>query len=590
MAGRIPQEFIDELTARLDIVEVIDSHVALRKAGREYVARCPFHDEKTPSFTVSPDKQFYHCFGCGAHGTVIGFMMEYNHLDFVDAIHELAARAGLKVPRSDDGPARKAAGTDLYEVLREAAAWFRRQLRDHPRGAAAIDYLKGRGLDGETAAAYGLGYAPPGWDGLLKALVGRYGEDRLTHAGLIIRKDQGGHYDRFRDRIMFPIRDSRGRVIAFGGRVLGDDSPKYLNSPETDVFHKGRELYGLYEARSALRDLDRLLVVEGYMDAVMLARHGIRYAVATLGTATTPQHLERMFRVTPEVVFCFDGDRAGRHAAWRALENALPAIREGRQARFMFLPEGEDPDTLVRKEQRERFEERLVKAVTLSAYFYDTLTQRADTATIDGRARLVELARPYLSKISPGVFRHMMVDQLAKLSRIDAVALGAMLSGGQPVPVAVRRTTQVRPGGRLAGSLVRRAIALLLRKPALAQQQEHYRRLGDAAIPGISLLVEMLDLLRNNPHYSAGSILEHWRDHDYGRYLARLAREEALIPTERLDGEFADAMRRLNQRYLEQQIARLRAKPWEALSQADKDQLKQLLVEKSAGGAGSEVR
>lgn len=587
MAGRIPQEFIDDLTARLDIVEVIDSHVALRKAGREYVARCPFHDEKTPSFTVSPDKQFYHCFGCGAHGTVIGFMMEYNHLDFVEAIHELAGRAGLQVPRGDDdGPARKVAGPDLYEVLKDAAGWFRRQLRDHPRGADAIAYLKDRGLDGDTAAEFGLGYAPPGWDNLLKALAGRFGEDRLTAAGLVIKKDQGGYYDRFRDRIMFPIRDARGRNIAFGGRVLGDDTPKYLNSPETDVFHKGHELYGLYEARSAMRTLDRLLVVEGYMDVVMLARHGIHYVVATLGTATTPQHLERLFRVTPEIVFCFDGDHAGRQAAWRALEIALPAIREGRQARFMFLPEGEDPDSLVRKEQRERFEERLVNAVTLSAFFYDTLLQRADTSSIDGRARLVELARPYLSKISPGIFRHMMVERLAKLSRTDADALGAMLAGGKQAPTvsAPKRKSQARSSGRLVGSLVRRAIALLMRKPALARQQVDYRRLGDAEIPGIALLVEMLELLGNNPNYTTGSVLEHWRDHEYGRYLAKLAREEELIPTERLDGEFADTMRRLYQRYLELQITRLRSKPWDSLSQTDKDELKQLLAEKSAAG------
>ncbi len=584
MAGRIPQEFIDELTARLDIVEVIDSHVALRKTGREYVARCPFHDEKTPSFTVSPEKQFYHCFGCGAHGTVIGFVMEFNHLDFVEAVHELAGRAGLEVPHGEGGPSKRPAGADLHEVLGEAASWYRRQLREHPRGGAAIDYLKARGLDGETAAEFSLGFAPPGWDGLLKALGGRFGEERLSRAGLIIRKEQGGHYDRFRDRIMFPIRDARGRVIAFGGRVLGDDTPKYLNSPETEVFHKGRELYGLFEARSALREVDRLLVVEGYMDVVMLAKHGIRYAVATLGTATTPQHLERLFRITPEIVFCFDGDRAGRQAAWRALEVALPAIRDGRQARFMFLPDGEDPDSLVRREQREPFEQRVVNAVTLSAFFYQELALRADTSTIDGRARLVELARPYLSKIQPGVFRHMMVEQLAKLARMASGTLDGLLSGDRPaaVPAALRQpAARARPGGRLTGSLVRRAISLLLRKPALAQGCEGYQRLAGADIPGAALLVEMLDLLRNNPQYSTGSLLEHWREHEYGRYLARLARDEALIPAERLDGEFGDAMRRLQRRFVELQIERLRSKPWETLSQSDKDQLKQLLAENS---------
>ncbi len=586
MAGRIPQEFIDELTARLDIVEVIDSHVALRKAGREYVARCPFHDEKTPSFTVSPEKQFYHCFGCGAHGTVIGFVMEFSHLDFVEAVHELAGRVGLEVPRGEGGAAKKPAGPDLPEVLGEAAAWYRRQLREHPRGGAAIDYLKTRGLDGETAAEFGLGYAPPGWDGLLKALGGRFGEDRLTKAGLVIRKEQGGHYDRFRDRIMFPIRDARGRVIAFGGRVLGDDTPKYLNSPETDVFHKGRELYGLFEARSALREVDRLLVVEGYMDVVMLAKHGIRYAVATLGTATTPQHLDRLFRIAPEVVFCFDGDRAGRQAAWRALEVALSAIRDGRQARFMFLPDGEDPDSLVQREQREAFEQRVVNAVTLSAFFYQELGQRADTSTIDGRARLVELARPYLSKIQAGVFRHMMVEQLAKLAKMDAGVLNGLLGSDRPVPKSVARQqpAQARSGGRLTGSLVRRAISLLLRKPALARGCEDYRRIEGAAIPGVALLVEMLDLLRENPHFSTGSLLEHWREHEYGRYLAKLARDEALIPAERLDEEFSDAMRRLNRRFVELQIERLRGKPWESLSQSDKDELKQLLAEKSMAG------
>lgn len=589
MAGRIPQDFIDDLTSRLDIVEVIDAHVALRKAGREYVARCPFHDEKTPSFTVSPEKQFYHCFGCGAHGTVIGFLMEYNHLDFVEAIQELAARAGLEVPNTGgDGSARKPAGPDLHEILDEAAGWFRRQLREHPRGTDAIDYLKHRGLDGETAATYGLGFAPPGWDNLGAALGKRFPVDQLLAAGLVIRKDQGGHYDRFRDRIMFPIRDVRGRTVAFGGRVFGDETPKYLNSPETAVFHKGRELYGLHEARSALRDLDRLLVVEGYMDVVMLACHDIRYAVATLGTATTPQHLERMYRLVPEVVFCFDGDRAGRQAAWRALEHVLPVIRDGRQARFMFLPEGEDPDSLVRKEGREGFEQRLEKAVTLSEFFYDSLSRRADTTNMDGRARLVELARPYLSKLSPGVFRHMMLDRLASLSKMDSAALTAMLADDKPQAGPAGRRTTARPvapkPGRPVSSLVRRAITLLLRKPALAQLEGDYNRLSEVEIPGVALLIEMLDLLRRHPHFNTGSVLEHWREHEYGRYLTRLAREEALIPAEKLDEEFTDTMRRLNRLYLDLQIARLRSKSWEALEDQDKILLKQLLAEKSEGG------
>lgn len=579
MAGRIPQEFIDGLTARVDIVEVIDSYVALRKAGRDYVARCPFHEEKTPSFTVSPEKQFYHCFGCGAHGTVIGFVMEYSHLDFVEAVHELAHRVGLEVPHAASGPEQNQQGPKLFEILKEAASYFRRQLREHPRGNLAIEYLKGRGVNGETAAEFGIGYAPPGWDNVAGSLGRKFGAEHLVAAGLLIKRDEGGCYDRFRDRVMFPIRDARGRVIGFGGRVIGDDSPKYLNSPETSLFHKGRELYGLYEARSSVKQLDRLLVVEGYMDVVMLAQHGVRYAVATLGTATTPQHLERMFRVVPEVVFCFDGDRAGREAAWRALEQTLPALRDGWQARFMFLPEGDDPDSLVQKEQREAFEKRVENAVTLSTFFYDTLVGRADISNIDGRARLVELARPYLAKLAPGVFRQLMIDRLAELSRMKSDGLIGILSGNKASsrPVARARGAQSE---RTVVPLVRKAISLLLRKPAMAQQAVDYKRLKDMETPGIGLLVEMLDLLRDNPHFSTATVLEHWRDHEHARALARLARDETLVPYEELDREFVDALRRLLLRYVEQQIASLNSRPREVWSQQEKEELTQLLQEK----------
>lgn len=578
MSGRIPQAFIDELTARVDIVDVIDGYVSLRKAGREYIARCPFHEERSPSFTVSPEKQFYHCFGCGAHGTAIGFLMEYARLDFVEAVRELAARVGMTMPQNGDTSPRTEE-TDLYGVLEDAATWFRRQLREHPRGREeGIDYLKKRGLSGEAAAAFGLGYAPSGWDALAKAMAGRHPEERLLAAGLLAKREQGGCYDRFRDRIIFPIRDVRGRVIAFGGRVLGDDTPKYLNSPETPVFHKGRELYGLYEARKARRDLDRLLVVEGYMDVVMLAQHGVDYAVATLGTATTPQHLERLFRFVPELVFCFDGDRAGRQAAWRALEGALPTLRDGRQARFMFLPEGEDPDSLVRKEGREGFEERLVNAVTLSEFFYDCLTQRADTSTIDGRARLVELARPFLAKIESDVYRHMMMTRLGELTRVAPNVLTGMLPAAK-APAAIPRQTPARMREvRRPPTLQRKAVGLLLRKPVLAQQEEDYKQLIELEIPGVRLLVEMLDLLRENPHFNTASLLERWREHEYGRHLARLAREESLIPLDKLDEEFADAMRGLRRMHLDQRIERLRAKP--APSTEEKLALKRLLEER----------
>jgi DNA primase len=482
----------------------------------------------------------------------------------------------MEVPRVAGEGAHKAGIPQLYDVLKESAAYYRQQLREHPKAKLAIDYLKERGVAGETAAEFGFGYAPPGWDNASTALGARCGLERLTQAGLLIKKDQGGHYDRFRDRIMFPIRDVRGRVIGFGGRVLGDDTPKYLNSPETEVFHKGRELYGLYEARGAQRQLDRLLVVEGYMDVVMLAQHGIRYAVATLGTATTPHHLERMFRLVPEVVFCFDGDRAGRQAAWRALENTLPALKDGWQARFMFLPEGEDPDSLVRKIQREAFEKRVATAVTLSAYFFESLQEDADTETIDGRARLVELARPYLSKIAPGVFRQLMVDRLCELARIKPEIVADLQTGktGRQTGKAASRAV---PSER-TGSLVRKAISLLLRKPAMAGRAQDYACWRSMQMPGIEFLVDMLDLLRDNPHFTTGILLEHWRSHEYAPSLARLARQEELIPFEELDREFTDALNRLRLRFIEHQIAALSGPGHKELR--EKLELKRLLEEK----------
>ncbi|MEK6771534.1 MAG: DNA primase, partial [Pseudomonadota bacterium] len=351
MAGRIPREFIDELLNRVDIVEVIDARVPLKKAGKDYKACCPFHDEKTPSFTVSQTKQFYHCFGCGKNGSAIGFLMDYENLSFPEAVTDLAQRVGLTVPTEASGTAAPDSGSHaLLDLLNEAGRFYRNQLRSHPSAGKAIDYLKGRGLSGEITQSFGIGYAPEGWDNLTKVL-GKDDptRDQLVAAGLAAKKEGGGYYDRFRNRVIFPIHDHRGRIVGFGGRVMDPkDEPKYLNSPETALFHKGRELYGLFRARDAIKKSGRVLVVEGYMDVVALAQHGIDYAVATLGTAATRDHLDRLYRHAPEVVFCFDGDRAGREAAWRALETTLPLLHEGRQASFLFLPEGEDPDTLVR--------------------------------------------------------------------------------------------------------------------------------------------------------------------------------------------------------------------------------------------------
>lgn len=576
MAGRIPQQFIDELMARVDLVEVIDARVPLRKAGRDYMARCPFHDEKTPSFTVSPEKQFYHCFGCGAHGTAIGFLMEYERLDFVEAVQELAARVGMSLPQEEAGPAAAAPKSkDLHELLAQAATFYRRQLREHSQARRAVDYLKGRGLSGEIAAEFDIGFAPAGWDNLLRAL-GNGVQARLVEAGLLVEKPGGGYYDRFRDRVMFPIRDPRGRVIGFGGRVLGDDTPKYLNSPETPVFHKGRELYGLYEARKALRQIDRLLVVEGYMDVVALAQFGIRNAVATLGTAITREHLERVFRVAPEVVFCFDGDRAGREAAWRAVENALPMMSDGRTARFMFLPEGEDPDTLVRKEGQESFEARIANSITLSEFFYTTLTRQTDIYSRDGRARLVELARPTLSKVPDGAFRRMMLERLAEIARMDAAALRGLVGAGKTAA-----PTRLRPVGRQAGpvarSPVRMAIEMLLYRPDLSRTAGDPQALAGLDVAGADLLVKLLELLQAQPHLNAGAVIEHWRGTQEGRHLATLAQWSPTVP-EGVDAEFGGTLRRLREQALEQRVERLLHKDKvEGLSAAEKDELRRLL-------------
>jgi DNA primase len=428
MAGRIPQVFIDDLIARTDIVELIGGRVQLKKAGREWKACCPFHNEKTPSFWVSPDKQFYHCFGCGAHGTALGFLMEHDKLPFPDAVEELASRLGLEVPREDGARATPRQGDGLHELLAQVTQFYRDCLRESAR---AKKYLGDRGITAESCVKFAVGYAPDAWDSVLRRFGGSAEhEHALLEAGLVVErsgKGESGCYDRFRDRVMFPIRDARGRPIAFGGRVLDQGEPKYLNSPETPLFHKGRELYGLYEARQALRKVERLLVVEGYVDVVRLAQSGIAYSVATLGTATTPEHLNRLFRVTSELVFCFDGDNAGRTAAWRALENALEHARDGRQLRFLFLPEGHDPDTLVGAEGAEAFEARIANAQPISEFLVTQLVARTDLASVDGRARLAELARPLLARVPAGVYHELLMERLAEEVRMPAGRLADLL-------------------------------------------------------------------------------------------------------------------------------------------------------------------
>ena len=526
MSGLIPQHFIDDLISRADIVEVLGKRIQLKKAGREFKACCPFHDEKTPSFTVSPNKGFYHCFGCGAHGTALGFLMEYDHMSFVEAVESLAALMGIEVPREESQrPARRY--DELFELLANVERYYQANLKD---SKVAQDYLKGRVIDGATAKRFGVGYAPAGWSAVLDKF-GKSNEliERLLAVGLVIRKDNGSHYDRFRDRIMFPIRDSRGRCIGFGGRVLDDEDPKYLNSPETVLFHKGRELYGLYEARQAIRHVEKLVVVEGYMDVAGLARQGIDFGVATLGTATTDDHLNRLFRLTDEVFFCFDGDRAGRTAAWRALETALPQIREGRQVRFIFLPEGQDPDSFIRDNGAKAFEQALDDGVPLSDFLIEELALQVDMNSVDGRARLAELAKPLVQRIPPGVYRELLTERLAETVGLPGSKLTALIDSGELVvrrsrpKAGIGNNRSARSGAR--PSIVRRAITLLLNHPQAGQQLD-VEKLAGVSKPGTDLLREIIETLQAEPNMTTAGILERWRNREEGRHLGKLAAVE----------------------------------------------------------------
>ena len=542
MAGRIPQEFLDQLLARTDLVEVINIRVPLRRAGRDFIACCPFHAEKTPSFSVSPQKQFYYCFGCGAHGTAISFLMSYERLEFLDAVEDLARLAGLELPKTSGE--NLLSTQPLRDSLTQADRFFRQQLREHPDRQRAVDYLRRRGLTGQIAATFGIGYAPPGWDNLSRALRGVGIEaQHLMDAGLVHRDEQGRLRDRFRDRIIFPIRDRRGRAIAFGGRALSDEvTPKYLNSPETLLFHKGSELYGLYEARIRPGVLPQLLVVEGYLDVVALAQHGITYAVATLGTATTAEHVERLFRTVNTLIFCFDGDRAGRAAAWRALLATLPLLRDGRQVGFLHLPEGDDPDTLVRREGQAAFEQRLTQAMPLADYLFAELRLQTNPDTLTGRAQLADLAAPLLEKLPEGHLRDLMAERL----RQEAQLINTRLR-----PHPVRTTQPVDHHLRLTRTPLRKAIALLLHRPDLARLAlaDDAIRIDDAE-PGLKLLAELTRALNANPGLSIAALLERYRNTREGSILEQLAQWRPEGPDEdyQFEAEFADILSYLRRR------------------------------------------
>ncbi|THG81158.1 DNA primase [Pseudomonas sp. A-1] len=635
MAGLIPQRFIDDLLNRTDIVEVVGARVQLKKTGKNYSACCPFHQEKTPSFTVSPDKQFYYCFGCGAGGNALGFIMDHDHLDFPQAVEELAKRAGLEVPREDSRPGQKprqSVDSPLYPLLGAAADYYRQALKSHPARQAAVNYLKGRGLSGTIARDFGLGFAPPGWDNLLKHLGGDSLQQKaMIDAGLLIENAEGRRYDRFRDRVMFPIRDSRGRVIAFGGRVLGDDKPKYLNSPETPVFHKGQELYGLYEARRSNRDLDEILVVEGYMDVIALAQQGLRNAVATLGTATSEEHIKRLFRVVPSILFCFDGDSAGRNAAWRALESCLPSLQDGRRVRFLFLPEGEDPDSLVRSEGADAFRARISQqAEPLAEYFFRHLAEEADPSTLEGKAHLATLAAPLLEKIPGANLRALMRQRLGAITGLTGEALtqSSPAPGGEVPPTdfptsyayadgieyaaatghperpasqerkpwqkndwkgrkgeARREPPAVMPprGGAGVESPTLSALRALLHHPQLAQKVEDAGHFAAEDDTWTQLLVALLESLQKQPQQNSLQLIARWHGTEQGRLLRGLAEKEWLISQDNLEQQFFDTITTLAARQRERSLEGLLRKARHSeLSAEEKLRLRALLSRSEA--------
>ena len=578
MRGRIPREFIDELLARLDVVEVINHRVPLKKAGKDFKACCPFHNEKTPSFTVSRPKQFYHCFGCGVSGTAITFLMEFEHLSFPEAVEELAGEAGLEVP--DTGPARSGDNPTLplLEILGEASRYYKDQLRSHRDASTTIAYLKQRGLTGEIAAQFDLGYAPTGWDNLSSTAGNEEKLDLMVKAGLISKRESGGHYDRFRARVIFPIHDSKGRVIAFGGRLLDEGEPKYLNSPETPVFHKGSELYNLHRARSAIAQQQMSIVVEGYMDVLALAQHGIDHCVATLGTATTTTHLQRLFRLAPSIVFCFDGDRAGRDAAGRALEIALPLLESGRQVSFLFLPDGEDPDSVIRDQGADTFRTLIDSATPLPDLLFDTLLNQTDLTRMDGKARLATLARPLVSRVPEGPLRELMQQRLSDLTGVAPSGLGGLATTPPTVPHkrASARSKRLSP--------LATAISVLVQRPQLATGLDLPTAVVDTQDdPGVQLLTKVHGFARENPQLTTASLIERFRGDEQQPTLEKLASRNHLVDDDGLEIFLAETLATLASQSIDDTIAELlRLASERELSGIEKQQLGELYQQRES--------
>jgi DNA primase len=573
MAGRVPRNFIDDLLNRVDIVEVIDSRVPLKKKGREYWACCPFHGEKTASFSVSSGKQFYHCFGCQKSGNAVGFLMDYDHMEFVEAIESLAHSLGIEVPyEQGTAPAKPAQGLEsMYQSMEQSSQYYETQLKQTPE---AIEYLKNRGISGQTAKTFAIGYAPPGWNNLSGD------EKQLVETGMLVKKESGNAYDRFRHRLMFPIRDRRGRTIAFGGRVINpEDNPKYLNSPESPLFHKSDEIYGLYELKKAVTNIDRIYVTEGYMDVVALAEHGVKTAVATLGTAINNRQIESLFRVCKNLVFCFDGDAAGKKAAWRSLEQCLASLKEGRLARFLFLPEGQDPDSYISEFGSEAFDQQVDQASTLTEYLFETLLTECNIKTLEGRAQFLDRLRPYFMQIPLQSLKDQILAEVEQRTgqQIDTRMLRLL---GEDKPVAATANRMPEPHW----TPTRLAINLLLMKPALAQSTGTHDELAESGIPGVDLLLKILDRIHDEPEISTQNLLDRFKGDDHESHLYKLAAMEPPVEDdESLERMFADCLQSLRKQYIDHRQKQLITKlqTGETLSDAEKLEHKKLFTNQS---------
>ena len=633
MAGLIAQGFIDDLLNRTDIIDVVSSRVQLKKAGKNYTACCPFHQEKTPSFSVNQEKQFYYCFGCGAGGNALGFIMDHDHLDFPEAVEELAKRAGVEIEHETSNTPQKprqAVDSPLYALLTAASEYYRSALKSHPERSAAVNYLKQRGVSGVIARDFALGFAPPGWDNLSKHLGGDSLQQKaLIDAGLLVENEESQRrYDRFRDRIIFPIHDSRGRIIGFGGRVLGDDKPKYLNSPETAVFHKGQELYGLYEARKYNRHLNEIIVVEGYMDVIALAQQGLRNAVATLGTATSEEHIKRLFRVVPNILFCFDGDNAGRKAAWRALEATLGNLKDGQQARFLFVPDGEDPDSLIRSEGLEAFQARITQqAVPLTSYFFTHLAEEVNLESLEGKAHMATLAAPLIEQIPGANLRALMRQKLTQMTGLSGSApteshstpAQDWASAGDyerepadfdsyndfhpadypdmpthaPTQSAKKYDRQEKPWSKKSAPARQSnrakaavetphlaALRTLLHHPHLALKVDTASKLAAEDDLYAQLLVSLLEALQKSPNLSPLQLIARWHGTEQGHLLRVLAEKEWLIDADNLEQQFFDTITRLASRQRERLIEQLLNKARsDELSSEEKQHLRELFIQ-----------